>query len=54
MAHKAIESIDHRYKDGRKNAYKILKENDYVVPDDWWAQRARDHGSMVLNDTPEG
>jgi hypothetical protein len=39
--------------DGRKEAYKIMKEADWVVPDDWWAQRARDHGTMELDESEE-
>ena len=39
--------------DGRKEAYKILKELEWVIPDDWWAQRARDHGTLKLDESPE-
>ena len=39
--------------DGRKEAYKIFKELEWVIPDDWWAQRARDHGTLTLDESPE-
>jgi hypothetical protein len=27
---------------GRKEAYEKFKELNWIIPEDWWAQRARD------------
>lgn len=37
----------------RKEAYKVLMGLEWKIPDDWWAQRARDHGTLTLDESSE-